>query len=301
MKKHYRPIIASVLAMSFVFVGMGACSGEENIDDVLSKETTAIDFDLNWYNGSILFDYTAKGTYVGSDTIPSGNYNPRNNPITVNLRQGKHQLVWVIGITDRHKEKGLHFSPKSKTFIDDGNYTIQSITSKEGGNMPNLTNTNNAVFYWKKDLEVMPYLYPTQKEEFVAVTCSLRVEITDADKIPDKVSGCIKDIPLVKETAIDSKHYTLRDEALSIYANLTRTNETNASIVWNNILCPYEGLNNIQMTCDFKDINGQHIPTTPLPIITLKRGYVTTLKGPLFSGTINDWTVIEEPYKWYLY
>ena len=62
------------------------------------------------------------------------------------------------------------------------------------------------------------------------------------------------------------------------------------------ILCPINGLDNIQLTAEVYDKDGNPISTTTLPKFNLRRGYTTILRGPLFSGSTSDWTVTMKQY-----
>lgn len=61
--------IKHILVLFFMCgaIGFASCSGgEESIDDVLSKETTPITFELDAGWEHLLFDYTANDKFVGS-------------------------------------------------------------------------------------------------------------------------------------------------------------------------------------------------------------------------------------------
>lgn len=284
MKKSIFCILYLILGM----LGLISCSnGEENIDDVLSKETTYVKFELGNNYNYYFFDYTEGGTFVGSDTI-------ENTHATINLRQGKHQLIWIKGLYgfDSPNEDsllytpGIHYIPKNKTlaFIP---YKINRDTAIEYNKA-----ARNEVYYWKKNLEVSSYLLPTQKVDFLPLTCSIKIELTDGIRFFDisyTGNGMITNIPIITGVGLEDNRYSINAE--------TACETIDISGVHICSLCPLDGLKDIQLTCEIKDGNGLPYPTTLLPKFSIRRGYTTKLSGPLFSGSTSDWTVEMKPYE----
>ena len=278
-------------------LGFIACSGgEEDIDDVLSKETTPVTFELgkNWSH--ILFDYTDGGTYVGSDTI----HYSKNAQEVVELRQGKHQLLWIKGLyaapydeNYRFFSTGVHFLRESNTF-----FAHMRTTNEIGSEQIEYDYLRYPVFYWKKSLEVSPYLLPVQKPDYVAVTGTIAIYFTDEYEPVIKYNATLSNIPIVSKVGMEDKRSELMGEGVCDftlhYLDLDYTYRApDINIV---SLCPLNGLNNIQLVTSAKGNNDDPLSTTQPPMFSLKRGYTTKLIGPLFSGSTSDWKVEMIPY-----
>ena len=86
----------ALLALTCIFTfALAACGDDDepSVDELLSEETTPIEFELTdfeYYDKYYLFDY-AGNRYVGADTISRSKF-------TINLRQGKHHLIWMKGV-----------------------------------------------------------------------------------------------------------------------------------------------------------------------------------------------------------
>ena len=266
-----------LLALTYVpMLAFNACSDndgdEPTIDEQLSEETTPIEFELldyDPYEEYVLFDY-AGNRYVGSDTITC-------SKCTLDLRQGKHHLLWMKG----QYGESIGFNPEDKTI-----------------NVENRTCIN--IPYYEMDLEVTPYLMPVKKiqckNEKVIPCCDLIIDATDIDeawetlniKIVDnifymKVTG----FPTVRTISWDGSSYQLEDRYDGIYLGGSELST----------VCPARGFDNIQVNTEIWNVRDELIPTTQLPKFNLRQGYITTLRGPLFSGNTSDWTVTMEPDK----
>lgn len=278
--------LTSTLVLSFT-----SCGGDDDsTDDILSNETTPIDFEFSgfsYYYGTdnILFDY-AGNSFVGSDTISKSS-------CTLNLRQGKHKLIWLNGLWPTHSwitdidgenRYGIYYDPITKSI---SNYYPDG-------------NTDHIIVYCEKDLEVAHYLLPVQKVEYKHITCELNVEVTDDARwltwIPSQTGpkGRIIGVPSIKSVSLDNNKYALNDVKLS--SDSISRYESNYQRRFF-MLCPTDGLDNIQPIAEIIDKNGNAIPTTSIPKISLRRGYTTTVRGPLLSGSSSDWTVTMEAYK----
>jgi len=305
--------IKHILFLSFMCgaIGFASCSGgEESIDDVLSKETTPITFELDVGWEHLLFDYTTNDKFVESKafTIKS---NDSQQATTINLRQGKHKLIWLKGLRRRYlaygggdylDTDGLNFVSENKSLVrDDGLKSLQ-----------------HSVFYCEKDLEVTKSLMTTQKLSYTPVTCVFEIVMTDANTwLSNKYSFGKMSFPFVSEVGLTDNRYTIGDEPyyITLYAYDFRNSYYNGHQVItpelpagyeNTInsftnLCPLNGLENIQLKANVIDENGQPVSTTPLPKISLRRGYTTKLTGPLFSGSMADWKVEMVAYEGYWY
>ena len=301
--------MTTFMLMCMCAVCLTSCGGDDDlsIDEILSQETTPIDFQLaeynNWYDKYFLFDY-AGSSYVGSDTVSS-------YKCTIKLRQGKHRLLWMKGIDYEPKYgknyyAGIHYDPKEKTITNYGDSYSYS----------------EKIIYSETDLEVTQYLMPVQQIRPANYICGLiQVEISDmsddveqprdrsGDEDYDPVSqyrysrpvvGTVSGFPNVSKVSLTGNDYTQEKESSScdilLQYHYDRIGEREFSLRAIGSLCPKSGIDNIQLTVDVKDKNGSHIPTTALPRCSLKRGYTTVLRGPLFSGSTSDWTVTMDPF-----
>lgn len=279
----YFMLLTLAACMTITFYACNGNDDESTINELLSEETTPVDFEFSGYShfyGSynFLFDY-AGNNLVGSDTIA-------RSSCTLNLRQGKHKLIWINGLWPTfslspdivEKKFGVYYEPKSHTVTN----------SYVDGN------TDQIIVYCEKDLEVSPYLLPVQKIEYKHLTCVLRIDVTDEAKwftwssSKTGSKGRITGIPSVKSVSLDNNKHSLNDIALptdsiSRYENFF-------------MLCPSDGLDNIQPVAEIIDKDGNSMKPTPIPKFSLRRGQVTTLRGPLLSGSTSDWTVTMEPY-----
>ena len=128
-----------LLALTYMFtLAFTACAGDDDseptVDELLSEETTPIDFefdDFEYLDRYFLFDY-AGNKYIGSDTLTT-------SKCTLELRQGKHHLIWMKG----QYGGDVDFIPQNRTF---SGYT-----------------SNINVSYTEMDIEVSPYLMPVKK------------------------------------------------------------------------------------------------------------------------------------------
>lgn len=304
-------LAALALATITVFT-FSACSGDDDepsVDDILSTETTPIEFRFPEYDRYFMFDY-AGNNYVGSDSVEAYG-------CTLDLRQGKHRLIWFksldyedISVDWQYGGPkyniGVHYNPSDKTLT---NYS-------ESGNVSKMA-------YSDKELEVSPYLLPTQQVHFDKyATGSISVRVTDTAQNANfekrtstaevdewsyiSYIGIVKGFPSVRTVSIANGDSKIDKEsfnsAISTHVHYTKYHENvryeisdiSAEV---NILCPLNGINDIQLTAELNDSHGNLIPTTALPKCSLRRGYTTVLRGPLFSGSSADWTVTMEPYK----
>ena len=293
-------------ALSLCVCAVWSCSSKDELEDMLSKETTPVTFRVDAHTAPIFFDYTEGWRYIGSDTVRS-----TTSQATLNLHQGKHNIVAVKGVSTSKDAQTtcIHFNPDARTFSLQTVY--KSLKELYGEDYPyeedvyyESANRNDA-FYWHRQLEVSPYL-PEQQPDFQPVTATLQLTITDynnKDIMPGRSFswlGEITDIPVVEEVGIeDDKYYKLRNEPHQWNVGFSRQGEYGMYpiIAYQHItLCPLEGLNDITLSCTMFDEHDQAVPTTPLPRFSLRRGYTTVLTGPLFSGSASDWTVEMTPY-----
>lgn len=157
-------------------------------------------------------------------------------------------------------------------------------------------NTGHVIVYCEKDLEVTPYLLPVQKIEYKHITCELNIEVTDNARwltSQTEPKGRITGIPSVASVSLVGNEYRLNDVKFPV--DSIRRYESKYPRRF--MLCPSDGLDNIQPIAEIIDKNGNAIPTTSIPKFSLRRGYTTTIRGPLLSGSSSDWTVTMEPYK----
>lgn len=290
MKKR-APLFASyltVLTLACVFTfSLIACSDDDDeptIDELLSEETTPIDFefeDFEYHDRYFLFDY-AGNNYVGSDTLTT-------SKCTLDLRQGKHHLIWMKGLYGRD----VDFIPQNRTF---SGYT-----------------SNINVTYTEMDIEVSPFLMPVKKvtlkkKKQIEGNTSLAIMVTDIDKVDINDEIDINDInaskkikvtgfPFMNNISLDGNSYEIEKEIYTYWVHFIISKEDLVGISLHT-LCPTSRIEDIQLKVEVWDAKGKPIPTTTLPKISLECGYTTDLHGPLFSGSTADWTVTMEPFQY---
>lgn len=302
MKARTFSFASRLAVLALAVISFASCSKdkdeEPSIDEILSEETTPITFELPTGNVT-LFDY-AGNRFIESDTfkIQSRNGDSR----TLELRQGKHKLLWFVGLDVKKVNEQddfadvVHYDPQSKSVYATLPYVSTTLDLR----------------YCQKEIEIFPYLMPTQKLTFQPLTASIKFNITDSSPLVNQgkksytAIGEIKGVPAVVSMGITTGEYK-RDEQLeknfipplgiyAIYNSVTGKQNIEAH-EYLKPLCPFNGIDNIQLIPDVKDDNGRSIPTTTLPKISLRRGYTTVLTGPLFSGSTSDWTVTMEEWK----
>ncbi len=270
----------ALLTLTYMFIlAFTACVGDDDnetaIDELLSEETTPLNFefdDFEYLDKYFLFDY-AGNKYIGSDTLTT-------SKCTLDLRQGKHHLIWMKG----QYGSDVGFIPQNRTF---------------SGHTANIN-----VTYTEMDIEVSPYLMPVKKvtlqniNQFEGNT-SLTVMVTDIEKIDIKTSKEIKvtGFPFMNNISLDGNNYEIEKEIYTNWVHFISGKEDIVGI-YLYTLCPTAAIENIQIKVEVQDAKGKPIPTTTLPMISLQRGCTTDLRGPLFSGNTSDWTVTMEPDKY---
>lgn len=310
--------LAAIALATSLTVGFSACSSDDDepsVDEVLSTETTPVEFSFpsyKQYDNYTLFDYAGR-TFIGSDTLVS------RSGCKLDLRQGKHNLLWIKGLDNGgvYPEywkypgmvkfyDGVHYEPQGKTFEAYG----------EPGNIDELS-------YAEQPLEVYPTLLPVQDVMFNKhVTSTIVVRVTDVtDKFPideqtpvydvedlhyNQFIGSMKGYPYIRSVALAGKDYKYDGETFSSgiaatvhyskYFTEIKYDVTDTWVNYAEVLCPLGGLDNIQLTPEIKDRDGRLIPTTVLPKFSIRRDSKTVLEGPLFSGSTADWKVTFEPY-----
>lgn len=280
-----------------------SCSSKDELEEMLSKETTPVTFRVDAYTAPIFFDYTEGWRYIGSDTVK--NTSSKTSVTTLNLHQGKHNIVAVKNVeTHSEKSPGVHFNPEKQTFFIVP--ALLNIQETQGVMESYGTVTSNAC-YWHRQLEVSPYLLPEQQPDFQPVTASLGISVTDFSVLEKHIKPnstlsmnfTIPGIPIVEEVGIDDNHYEICKETHTavIEENIASGKVTATSNMPNFTLCPRDGLDNIKLTLSFES-KGVYQTSThiDLPKFSLRRGYTTVLSGPLFSGSASDWTVEMVPY-----
>lgn len=299
--------LLALLSVCCVLGFLSCSNGEEDIDDVLSKETTPVTFELDAGWEHLLFDYTFNGTYLGSYSFDIGQESPQQTT-TVNLRQGTHKLVWLKGTRrqyivqgggDYFDTEGLNYLPESKSLFRDN--VLKSL--------------QHTISYCEIDLEVTKSPMPEQKLSYIPITCVFEIVMTDASTwLSNKYSFGKMSLPFVSEVGLTNNRYKIRDEPYNVtlyaydfvhtsgYYNGHQVITPELPMGYENTinnftnLCPLYGLDNIQPIANVTNENGLPVNTTPLPKISFRRGYTTKLTGPLFSGSTADWKIEMIPF-----
>ena len=279
----------ALLTLACIFtLSLAACGGndDEASVDELSEKTTPITFNLMKKGRHILFDY-AGSRLVGADTIDV-EYSDQKLQ-TIDLRQGKHRLLWM---------RGLLFSDGTDdevVFIASPYYDVKSGTLKCHDHDYGLQYNYPLPQYYIKEMEVTPYLMPEQKVEYQLLCAQIHLSLSCDFSFDDDVSMSVSGIPFVKEVGIDNNRYTLGEVNKEVIQATTfqgsgAQGRYNLALFRKDILCPKDGLDNVQLTYEVTR-NGRTIYSASLPPISLKRGYETTIRGPLVGGQVNDFTV----------
>lgn len=301
MKRNIIPF--AKCAVLLLLTGVAWSCSKDEVEEILSTETTPVTFLVDAKTTPIFFDYTEGWRYISSDTVQSNSI----GKYSINLHQGKHNIVAVKGIdlSVGALKTGIHFNPENHTFYLRSEHDGAGLY--DGVDTPDLGVAQFEAYYWHRSLEVSQYLLPEQQPTYTAVTATLQIVITDYNNrniLPNQTfswTGSITNMPVVEEMKIGTdEYYKLRDQPHKFYVGLSRQGEHGIYpiITYQYItLCPQEGLENINLKCSMTDENGQTVLTTPLPIFSLRRGFKTILRGPLFSGSASDWTKEMLPYE----
>ena len=299
--------ITKCTALSLFACVAWSCSGDDELETMLAAETTPVTFCVDSYDHPILFDFTDGWRYIGSDTVKDA----KTVKTTVNMHQGKHNIVIVKGVcyeypdTEPSKYEGLHFNPETKNFYL--NSSTNGIAWRSIGNEEHSVAANNNVYYWHRQLEVSPYLLPEQTPDYTPVTATLNIIQTDVIKpsdivnVGDYLRTDVSDLPFVVEVGMSDNSYKTREKTYTLHYYLGTMKSTSQLQINSRYitLCPKDGLSvgQLAMTLRAKgDDEYRALYSVMLPEFTLQRGYITILRGPLFSGSTSDWTVEMKPY-----
>ena len=176
---------------------------------------------------------------------------------------------------------------------------------------------------FEKDIEVFPTLLPVQQVSYdrhltaglwiIATDITQNLTLPERDKTTSSlrytrpVVGRIMGIPHVQSLSLSNGKYKLHDDKEGMYIMTSVIDEytydpstiaTGLCILVEDIrtLCPPEGFSDIKAQVEVFDVNGNPVPTTQLPNISMRPGYTTCLEGPLFSGSTSDWKMMMKPY-----
>lgn len=275
----------------FMAVCLAACGGDDEptVDELLSEEATPITFDLPKKGRHILFDYAGNNLVI-SDTIDV-EYSDQKLQ-TIDLRQGKHRLLWM---------RGLLFSEgidDEIVFIASPYYDTNSRTVKCQDYDYRLQLTYPLPQFCIKEIEVTPYLMPEQKVEYQSLCASIYLHLTCDFSHDEKLSLAVSGIPFVKEVGIEDNRYTLGDvdgEGTTTFQGYNVRDRYKLALFSKDILCPKDGLDNVQLRYDVTR-NGEVIYSVSLPPISLRRGYKTSISGPLVGGNTDSFVVEMRTY-----
>ena len=276
--------LATVVTSSFV-----ACGGDDDepsTDSRLSDKTTPVTFRLD-DGRSYMFDYSGS-QYVGSDTLEvyGSTYHADEKTyykeVKIDLRQGQHQLMWFRGINN----SSVRFDPLAKCVTISG------------------SNNPDKVKFAMCDANVSEYLLPPFNLSFQDLTARLEI-LMSADAIYEAVGNIrnvaaakIIGLPVVASVSVLGEGYKV--DFLSTTIGFGAAGISNFAFYGSPyILCPKEGLNDIQLTVEFTDKNGTQIGTVNLPKVSLLRGQVTIIGKISLSEDENDWVTGMVTYEEY--
>ena len=272
-------VVALAVCVSLSFVACGD-DGEPSVDELLSDKTSTVKFELPAGNaGFLLYDY------AGSHFLNCYEINTYKKNYELELRQGKHHFIWIHYMSyPDHKDL---FDPITKTF--------------------NVIEPENIFSYAEYDYEVTDYVKESHKPNFNPLSASVEIYVTDFSsdlKKPDSPViflseeteirvGKIVGLPVVSSFSLHGGKYEATGHFDGVVNAFYSINDHKRVKVYckTRILCPEDGINGIQLHAEVESATGELIPTTPLPPISLRRGYTTTLVGPLFSGSAADWKI----------
>lgn len=300
--------LMAVLALACItFLSLASCGGDDEgtgtgtntpqprpSEPELSEETTPVKFETG-YGDRFFFDYGG-GKYLGSDTLTKGWGK------TYDLRQGMHHLVWLKDL-----DKNGFYIDAPEGYGYGTHYDPVKRIVKNLDIYPHVPHIQCA----EMDLQVYPTLLPTQQVKYKHITCEIYVHVTDivpglampvtqpnSISYTEPVIGEVT-IPYIYSLSLNDNS-TQKDERASKLYTYRPTYDTGENVKvaggYFVMLCPPDGVQNIQPTAKVRDANGKEVKTTPLPRISVKPGYTTIIEGTLFSGTMSDWKVSYEPY-----
>jgi len=267
-------VIALALIVAFGFAACGS-SSDDNLEPPLSDKTTPVTFQFN--NGiSYIFDYSGNH-YLGSDTIEKFNGRPNTtNDIDINLRQGQHHIICFEGLSKW--SSGTHFNPQTMS-VEISN----SQTAPENAR------------YAEFNLNVSEYLLPKQAMDFQLVTA--RLGIGAIKHVPrGAATARIIGLPTVTSVEIMGNGFKVSNDAPDTEISIKENAIFSFLYESNRILCPTDGLNDLQLSIEFKDYRGNVIDTIQLPKVSLKRGYYTSIAEEIYPETY-EWVTSELTYE----
>lgn len=286
----------TILVLAFLTsVCFNACSSSSDDDSSssgqLSDEMTPVDFQFTDKSsgGYSIYDY-AGNSYLGSHTI-------YEKKATVNLRQGKHRLLFFNGLIAGY-DLNCDTNSKTVTMGDHGYLDYDGLT------------------YTEKELDVTPNLLPVQQIKCESqMACAFRIEVTDLNyaiknhkvfKKHSYIQGKTIGLPFVKKVSLSGNDYELNNKKTDLDTYIVADegvgfdpDDVGSFIEGqrHQMLCPADGINNVQATVSMTDEDGKTIASITLPAFSLRRAHTTILRGPLFTGTTADWQILTEPYK----
>lgn len=264
---------------SLAFTACGGDDDESSVDELLSEETTPITFYLGKTGTHFLFDY-AGSRLVGTDTIEVRGASQASQ--TIDLRQGKHRLVWLLGSAfgDGAKTGDIYYNPEK--------HTIRSQSTDFA--------FSTDISFASLEVAVAPYLMPTQKVEYQSLCYGIAFSATDygLTGMNETSYAHIHGLPQIQEMSIEGAAY-ITNASTGIFSFRPFNGTMERKRVSAFFLCPNKGIDNIQLTCEATDWKGNPISTSQLPKISVRRGYITHIKGPLIGGSTDDFVVTMEP------
>lgn len=278
-------------------VCLAACGGDDEeettAEEILSIDTTPVTFTTGEKGTYYLYDYTIGEELVGAHVFTT---KWSGDKIAVNLRRGRHKLLWITGIHNNIPIE--HPSSVAQTLHGTHYYA-------EGDSIvwyDNELDFGFGVRYCEQDIYVTDHIPLTQPILFTRATSCVQIMSTDFSPLLDMADGdelfgvgSIVVSPFVKTMSLMGKDFKVINGGTSgniFVKNIPESGYSCVTAVTRLFLCPKDGLQDVEVQCSVFDKGGNIIPTTTLPKISIKRGYTTHLEGPLFSGSTSDWKVL---------
>lgn len=279
----------------FMVVCFTACGGDDNLsaDDTLSIDSTPVSFAPGEEGIFFLYDYTTAGKFVGAHKFTTKWF---KEEITVNLRRGRHKLLWVTGVnnsTPMEYPESIDYTRHGTFYYSDGDSIVWY-----DNNLP----IGFGVRYCEQEINVTDHIMNSQPISFLRAESCVQIMSTDFSPLLDMADGdelfgvgSIVVSPFVKTMSLMGKDFKVINGGTpgNIFVkNIPESGHSCVTAVTRLLLCPKDGLQDVEVQCSIFDKGGNIIPTTTLPKISIKRGYTTHLEGPLFSGSTSDWKVL---------
>lgn len=248
-------VLAAVFTISFTACGSDD-DNDPSIDDILSEETTPVTFALYKVGEHQLYDY------AGNKLVDSHSFNidshlySKDRKIKLDLRQGKHKLVWFTGLDD-----GVNYNPEA------GMLTCTDADASLGD-----------LEYCIKEIEVTPYLMPEQELDYASICGHLHISVDFSPSASD-YELWVKDVPFVKSVSVEGNKYDMeRLPFQRVVAGSYNYYDHTPEVLYVSeyVLCPQKGIENVQIMYEVRR-GSSVVSSGKMPKFSLQRNYNTII------------------------